>query len=202
MHDIVGVATVVEDAPENPPASNLKTSLQSSTNASNLLPSTVKLVSAPSYAQVLARRTARRSSSEPSSTDISSDAEFTVSPFITSLPRRLDSRYGQASFYVAVRKPSPSDETHATRPKLTLDASDSFHRELCSLLLQLAPQSVLARATALGLLCALDPYFLDSATNKSVLACIFTLTFVWCGWLPGQRSSQAKQKIRRTLSSS
>jgi hypothetical protein len=178
MHSIGGVATVNVDAPAKTPPSNLQPSCPP-VKANNLLPSSVKLISPPSYAQVLARRSSRRNNTDISSTDISSEAELIVSPFITSLPTRLDSRYGQASFYVAIRKPSQHDETNISRSKLTLDASDSLHRELCALLVRLAPHSILSRATELGLLCALDPYFLDENTSKSILACIFCLTFVW-----------------------
>jgi hypothetical protein len=179
MHGIVGVATVNVDATMNSTTSNSELSSYPSAISSNLLPSSVKLLPPPSYAQVLARRTSRRNSTDISSTDISSEAEFIVSPFITSLPTRLDARYGQTSFYVAIRKPSHPDDGHISKSKLTLDASDLLHREICALLVQLAPHSILARANELGLLCALDPYFLDEATSKSILACIFCITFVW-----------------------
>jgi hypothetical protein len=179
MHGIAGVATVNVDATTNSTTSNSELPSHPSATSSNLLPSSVKLLPPPSYAQVLARRTSRRNSTDISSTDISSEAEFIVSPFITSLPTRLDARYGQASFYVAIRKPSHPDDGHISRSKLSLDASDLLHREICALLVQLAPHSILARANELGLLCALDPYFLDEATSKSILACIFCITFVW-----------------------
>jgi hypothetical protein len=81
--------------------------------------------------------------------------------------------------YAAIRKPPPEPHSTQSKKKLLLDPSDLLHKELCAILLQLAPTSVLSRAPELGILCALDPYFLDDAMSQSVLACIFSLTLVW-----------------------
>jgi hypothetical protein len=74
--------------------------------------------------------------------------------------------------------PPPPAEATAPKRKLLLDPSDALHRELGSLLVSLATPT-LSQAAAQGLLYSLDPYFLDDAVSRSVLACIFSITLVW-----------------------
>jgi hypothetical protein len=81
--------------------------LPSHIGSSDGLPPSVRLNAGMSYAQVAARRQARRSTSDASSSGMDSDADFAVSPFISSLPTRLDDRYGQVTFHVAIRRPPP-----------------------------------------------------------------------------------------------
>ena len=200
---VAGVAIVADDAPQqdtnldtnatttshldsaiptshNEPDLQAHTLASSSLRASDILPPTVKLSSGLSYAQVISIRAARSGTSGTDTSDYS-DSEFHISPYITSLPRRLDSRYRQKTIYAAIRKPSPADAAQSInlKRKLLLDHSDTLHKELCRVMLNLAPDSVLSSAPSLGILCALDPYYLDQELSKSTLSCIFSLTLVW-----------------------
>jgi hypothetical protein len=128
-----------------------------------------------SYADLLRRRSKESTSGETSMS--ASENEIVFSPLLSEIPFDVDSTFPQRRLLCSIRP--PKREGDAPKSTLTFDANYAVFKQLARLMTTEFSCRILSSAWRLGLLMALDPYFVPDTERRSLLASIFILTLPW-----------------------
>ncbi len=106
-----------------------------------------------------------------------SDNEIVFSPLLSDIPFDVDSTFPQRRLFCSIRP--PKRERDAPKSTLIFDANYALFKQIARLMTTEFPCRILSSAWRLGLLMALDPYFVSDSERREILASIFVLTLTW-----------------------